>query len=438
MLGFCVLFPEVKAQDAWGLKQCIQYGLEHHKTTEIYKGNIEKAKQMTRENVALYLPQISGNLRIDDYLDLPTQVLSAGSLGQIVLPNDVEFQFGKKFTTVGSLEAEQMLYNRLLLVSMRGLKPNMEVANLNLQQNQESLIYNIAQAYLQAHILKQQIGLLSENKKKFAKLMDITRLQVDKGVAKKLDADRISVAFNNIQSQLDVAESGYEVSVNRLKNSIGMELTDTLLLQDSVDVSLLKFAPQEAFDVNSKTELRLQQNNIRLLEVQKKRAGAGYFPTLSFFARYSVQAYNNDFVSAFRTWYDFSSFGLKLDVPIFDGMQKGAQRRQAMINMKNAELNLELSKQAFDLQYQNANLQLSRAHANMENNLSNVNMAKEVFDNISLMYQQGVISLSEFLNSETAYKEAQLNYITAMLNYYTAVLDLEKAKGTLNSFYQNL
>lgn len=429
----------LNAQEHWGLKECIQYGLEHHKTNEIYKGNIEKARQMKNENVALYYPQIHADLRFEDYLDLQTMIIPEGTdLGAGPSLENKEIQFGTKFQIFGTLEGEQMLYNRMLLVSLRALKPNMAVANLNFQQNQESLVYNISQAYIQAHILKQQIALLEENEKKFAKQFEIVSLQVEKGVAKKMDASRISVALNNITSQLDVAESGYEVAVNRLKNAIGMQLSDSLTLKDSTDIAAIDITPETFFDANNKTEIQLQQNQLKLLEVQKKRAGAGYFPTLSFYARYSAQAYNNEFMSTFREWYDFSSFGFKLNVPIFDGLQSSAQKKQQIINIRNAQLNLEMSRQAFQLQHQNATSQLQRARSNLSNNETNVALAKEVFDAIALMHQQGVAPLTEFLNAETAYKESQLNYITALLNYYTAVVELEKAKGTLMQFYQKL
>lgn len=436
----CFCFCWAHAQKALGLKDCIAYGLQNHKSNEICQGNIEKAKQVTRENVALYLPQITGDLRFDDYLDLQTYIIPAGTTfaGEQPSLHDREIQFGKKFNTTATVEAEQALYNRLLLVSFRALKPNMEVARLGFQQNRETLIYNISQAYFQVYILKQQLALLSENEKKIAKQLEITRLQVEKSIAKKIDMNRLAVAMNNIVSQIEVAESSYEVAVQKLKNAIGMELSDTLILSDTAEILLPAISPEAVYDMSSKTEILLQRNNLRLMEVQKKRLAAGYFPTLSFFARYSAQAYNDEFRSAFSTWYDFSSFGLKLSVPIFDGMQKSAQRKQQIISMRIAQLNLELNEQAHQLQYQNAKTQLRRAKSNLDNTEANVKLAKDVFDSIALMYQQGVAPLSEFLNAETAYKESRLNYITAMLSYYMAVIDFEKAKGTLETFYNNL
>ena len=250
----------LNAQSEWNLKQCIDYGLANHKTNEIYRSNIEKARLVARENVALYLPQVYGDLRIDNFLKLQTLIIPEGTpLLGVPTTEDREIQFGKKYATIGTIEAEQALYNRLLLVSFRGLKPNMEVANLQEQQNKESLIYNISQAYIQAHTLQQQIALLSENKKKFTQQLDIINLQVEKGVAKKIDASRISVALNNIASQLDVAGSSYELALNRLKNSIGMELSETLALNDSIELSPAKPLAEDSYDLGGKTEIRLQQ-----------------------------------------------------------------------------------------------------------------------------------------------------------------------------------
>ncbi len=433
LICFLTLFAQ--AQSSWGLKECITYGLEHHLSNEIYRNNIEKAKQMKNENVAFYLPQVKGDIYFDDNLKKQTQIFSDETSGDVR-----EIQLGKHFVTTASVEVEQALYDKFLLSSLRGLKPNNAIARLNFQQNQDGLICNISQMYVQVYVLKQQAALLQENIRKYETLHEIVKLQVEKGVTKKIEADRIFVALNNTQSQLVVVESNYELSVNRLKNAMGMDLGEQLPLPDSLDVIPIDTSASaiSGFNAENKTEIQIQKNNLKLLEVQKNRTSAGYFPKLSFYARYGAQSFSNEFSSAFNNWHDYSSLGLKLNVPIFDSFQKGAQIKQSKINTENALHNLKLSEDAFQLQYQNANTQLKRAQLNLENTRQNVKLAKDVFDNSALQYQQGVSPLSEFINSETSFKEAQSNYVGAMLNYYMAVIDLEKAKGTLEAFYRNL
>jgi len=424
------------AQNAWGLKECITYGLEHHLTNEIHRANMEKAKQQTNEHIALYFPQLSGDLYFDDYLKKQTQYLSFSALDS---SQAVRIEAGRKFETTAALQFEQTLFDKVLLNSFRGLKPNRAVARLNFQQNQESLIYNISQAYIQVYVIQQQIQLLRQNVKKYETLYEIVKLQIEKGVAKKIDGDRILVALNNTKSQLSVAESNYELGLNRLKNAVGMELNEPIILKDSVTiVPVEKYAEPGTFDVSSKSEIQIQQNTIRLLEVQRNRINGGYYPRLAFYAKYATQSLSNEFSEAFSGWNDYYSVGLKLHVPIFDGLQKRAQSKQAVLNIQNARYNLKLNEDAIRLQYQNAATQLNRAKLNLDNTGQNVKLAKDVFDNTALQYQQGVASLSEFVNAETSFKEAQSNYITSMLNYYMAVIDFEKAKGTLESFYRNL
>ncbi|HXH19900.1 MAG TPA: TolC family protein [Chitinophagales bacterium] len=435
-----VIFPAffMKAQNGWGLKECITYGLEHHLSNEIHRANMEKAKQQTNENIALYFPQISGDVYFDDYLKRQTQFISFSGLDSFQSAQDIEIRTGTKFATTASVQFDQTLFDKVLLNSFRGLKPNRTVAQLTFRQNQEALIYNIAQAYIQVYVIRQQIALLRENVRKYEKLLEIVSLQVEKGVAKKVDRDRIVVALNNTKSQLSVAESNYELGLNRLKNAVGLELSAEITLKDSVTIGPVDKKMDNAFDVSGKTEIQLQQNTIRLLEVQRNRISGAYYPRLAFYAKYANQSLSNEFSNAFSEWNDYYSIGLKLEVPIFDGLQKRAQSKQAGLAIQNARYNLKLNEDAFRLQYQNASTQLNRARLNLENNNQNVKLAKDVFDNTALQYQQGVAPLSEFINAETSYKEAQSNYITSMLNYYMAVIDFEKAKGTLEAFYRNL
>jgi len=65
-------------------------------------------------------------------------------------------------------------------------------------------------------------------------------------------------------------------------------------------------------------------------------------------------------------------------------------------------------------------------------------VAREVYNNTTLQYQQGIANMSDLLNAESSFKEAQTNYTNSLLNFLIAQLDLEKSKGTLKNYYQTL
>ncbi len=436
--AFCLLFlTATHGQETWSLKKCIEHSLENHLSNDIFKGNVKKARLMTLENIGLYLPQISGSFSFDDNFKRQTVVLPDTLIGIPI--TDREVQFGTKFINSASVTLEQALFDRVLLASFRAKKPNMQSAELSFQQNQENLVYNTAQAYIQVYVLKQQIQILNENKKKYEKLSGIVKLQAEKGVAKKVDADKITVALNNTQSQLNTAESGYDLALNRLKSVIGLELSEEIALEDSMALSFESLDNLiSGFDAGSKTEAQIQKKTILLLDVLRKRTLGGYFPRLSFYANYGAQSFSDDFSKSFSNWYDYSSIGLNLHVPIFDSFQKGAQAKQAAINLQNAKYNLQLSEESYELQFRNAVIQAQKAQSNLDDTRTNANLAKSIFNNASQQYEQGVAPLSELLSAETSFKEAQSNYLLAMLGYYSAIIELQKAKGTLLSFYQNL
>ncbi|GIV34242.1 MAG: outer membrane protein [Chitinophagales bacterium] len=432
-----ILCTSVHAQERWSLKQCITYALEHHLSNAIYKGNEEKARLMILENIGLYLPQISSNVTFDNNFKQQTVVLPENLAGLPI--NDREVRFGTQFVTTASVTLEQALFDRVLLASFRAKKPSLEVASLYYQQNQENLIYNTTQAYLQVYIADAHIKLLQQNQEKYRKLLEIVKLQADQGLVKKTDVSKLTVALNNIQAQLRMAESSRALAMNSLKNAMGMESDQELLLEDSI---LFHPEPLEQltsdFDAGSKTEALIQKKNLLLLDVQRKRILGGYYPRLSFYAQYGAQAFAEDFSRLFHNWYDYSALGLKLQIPLFDSFQKAAQARQAAINLRNAVLSLQLSEAGYRLQFDNAVLQAQKARINLDDTRANTELARSIFDQASLQYQQGIAPLSELLGAETALKEAQSNYLLALLAYYSAILDLQKSKGTLLSFYQNL
>ena len=61
-------------------------------------------------------------------------------------------------------------------------------------------------------------------------------------------------------------------------------------------------------------------------------------------------------------------------------------------------------------------------------------IAKEVFESSSLEYQKGVSMLSDVLNADYSYKEAQSNYMNSLINFLGTRLEYEKSKGNLKNY----
>jgi len=425
-----------ETQQVMTLQQCIQYTLQNHPTNIIYSNDISTANQKKVEALSGYLPQVNGSVSWDDNLKRQTTVLPGAIFGS---PDDVKVQFGNQYNTTAVVQADQTIYDQTLISGLSAIKPNIEAAQLKKAKNDDDIIYNTAAAYYQIISYQEQLKLLNENEKKFSDILGIQKLLYDKGVIKKVDYDRIQVTLNNIVAQKQVAQTSLELSLNQLKNAMGMALETPLVIADSAGSLQDATIPQSTqFDVTNTWDFKIISKNILLQEIVLKRAKAAYAPTLGFYARYGGQTFGNEFGPAFKNWFDYSAIGLKLNVPIFDGLRKSSQVKQNALSLSNTKQNLILLQNNLKLQNQNANIQLQSSFTTLQSNKANLTLAKDVFDNTSLQYQNGVAALSDLLNSDYSYKEAQTNYVNSLVKYLMAKIELEKNKGTLKQYINQL
>jgi outer membrane protein len=416
------------------LKDCIAYGIKNNSNVKIAQYKQEVADQQSREALSYYMPQVTGNGTLDDNLKLQSTVLPGALFGG----EDRRVALGTKYTTNVSAQAEQVIFDQQLLAGIKANKPNIANAELNSRKTKEAIIYNIANAYYQVFVTTAQIELLKDNLDKTSKILGTLQLQLDNGVIKKVDYDRTKVSLNNIQSQLTLAESNLILANNQLKFQMGMPLAEQLELTDNPLDKPLKLIDPGKFDASNLTDFRIQNVNMELQQIEKDRIKAGYLPKVSVYGRYGMQALGSNLGDSWGSWFSYGAVGLKLTIPIFDSFKRDAQYKQADLNLMTQREQLKLNTQNYELQNHNATTQLQKAKLNLANDENNVNLAKEVYDVTTLQYREGTVPLSDLLNAETSYKEAQSNYINSMLSYYQAQLGIEQSLGTLNDFYTAL
>ena len=281
--------------------------------------------------------------------------------------------------------------------------------------------------------------LLQENEKQYADLLKILKLQYDKGVIKKMDYDRTRVAYNNITSQLVLLETNKKLALNQLKVSIGMPMSESITIDESIEVEMDITPPMSStVDVSQRIDYKIQEQAIILKSIQVKGMKYVGLPSLGAYARYGANAYGNDFGESFNKWFDYSAIGVKLTVPIFNGTSAFSNYKIGQLDLMNMQENAKINIQNFQLESENANTQLMSSYTSLITNKENMQLAKEVHEASNLEYKEGTSSLTDLLNSDYSYKEAQSNYINSLLNYLTSKMQYEKSKGTLNEYVNQL
>ena len=425
-----------QSAQALSLRDCIDYTLGKNPSNSVYTNQIEIASSQKTEGMAAYLPQINLTGALDDNLKRPVTIFPASPLTG---GKPLSVQLGNQYATTLNLQADQVIFDQTVIEGIKANKPNIELAVLKKQRNDDDLIYNTASAYYQVLIYKEQLKLLGENERKFADLLTVQKLQYEKGALTRVNLNRVQVNYNNILSQKKVAETNYTMALNRLKNAMGIDIANEITVVDSINYKQeINFPTTNDFNIKNKPDYMILEKNIRLQEIDLRRKKASVLPTLNAYAKYGTNAYGNEFASSYDRFYNYSAVGLRLNVPIFSSLKRYSQIQQSQLTLKNTRQNLIINSQSLQLQLQNANTQLVSSYNNVQSNRNNLSLAKDVFDDTNLQYQRGAATLTDFLNADYSYKESQYNYINALLNYLIARIDLERSKGTIKQFASQL
>ncbi len=426
---------------AFSIKDCINYASQNNSNVKISRLDEQIAQQDVNEVRGRGLPQINISGSFTDNLKLPVSLLPAEFFGGE--PGTFRpLTFGTKYIATGTGEVTQMIVSPSFWIGLKAARYSSRLSQQNTQATSEQEVFEIANAYYQVIVQQKQLDLLRSNLVNTEKTLATTELQFKNGVAKRVDVNRLQVNFNNLQSQIKQAELNLVQVSNRLKFEMGMPIEKQIVLSDTA----INFREEDAV-LNEPTgnyfenriDYKRLETNLSLQELNRKNEIAGYFPQLSAFANYQYQAQRNEFnfTQSGKPWFQSAAVGLRLNIPIFDGLQRNARVQKSKLSIEQVKENINLTKQSINLEVSNALTQYRNTLQRIENEQQNVQLAEEVYRVTQLEFREGVSTSTDVVNSETALRQAQTTYITTLLDLYTARLDLERAKGNLLPYLTN-
>jgi len=420
------------------MKDAIQFGQQNNSNIKISRYDEEIGQKVISEVKGRALPQVNGNGSFEDRLKVPLLILPSGLGGSAA----EGIPLGKQYNTALTGEVTQMLFDPSFNVGLRAAKVSSRLNEQNTRQVIEQTSYNIASAYYQAIVVDKQLQLLRSNLINTQRTLQLTELQLQNGVAKRVDVSRLRVNASNLESQIRQAELNLEQALNQLKNQMGMPLNQAIALSDTTltleqDAAALASVPEDVY-VN-RLEYQILQSNLDLQNLDQRNISATGYPNLRAFGNYGYSGQGDTF-GIFKTegneWVDYTtaSVGVRLSIPVFDGFQRRARVQQSNLRARQLEENINLTKQNINLEVSNALTQYRNTLQRIQAEQQNVTLAQEVYGVTQLEMREGVGTTTNVVEAETALRQAQNTYITTLLNLYTARLDLERSKGTLLTY----
>ena len=377
ILFLCVSFLHAQDNKPLTLKDAITFALENKAAAKKAKLDVENSEYQIQEVRSRALPQISANGSLNHNPILQTTVIDGAGFG--APGTTIQAAFGQKWNSGAGITLNQALYDQSVFIGLKAAKSTREFYQINAQLTEEQVIEKIANAYYQVYVTRQNLNVLDNNLKNTTKVKDIIKGQFDNGLAKKIDLDRTLVRLSNINTQRQQTINAVQIQENSLKFLMGMPIETKISIPET-EFEVTANALSQTPDTTNRTEYLLLKKNEQLLEYQKKSVQAAYYPTLSLTGSYNYIGQGPE-MPWFKKpsdgvyWSDFAAVGLNLNIPIFSGFGTKAKVSQAENKLKSIKVDLEETKLALDLEFENAKTQIDNSIISINNQKENANSA---------------------------------------------------------------
>lgn len=416
--------------------------------------NIRAQNQINREVTAAALPTISASAGAQHFPNVAVQTLpnfispatyqvlidqkvKDGNGNPITMPGDFGFiqaQFGTKYNASAGISLQQLLFDGQVFIGLQARRTSIEFQTNAAAVTEEAIKTNLYKIYYQLVVSKTQIQLLNANIVRLQKLDNDVKILYKNGFAERIDIDKIAVQLTNLQTEKIKALNGIEMGYLGLKTLMGMPVSDTLILTDSLDYNKIKedISGENHFQYTDRKDFQYLSSAKKLNEYNIKRYELSYLPTIALGASYNKIAQRNQF-NFFNKgdWFTSSAIGLNISVPVFSGFAKDARIKKAKIELEATNNQLENLKLGIDNAIEQARLKYKSAVATMDFQKSNMELAEKVYAQTKKKYEIGTGSNTEINAADVDLKSAQTNYIAALYDAIIARIDYLTATGKL-------
>lgn len=459
-----VLLPfSGRTQDAYTLDQCIAYALEHNNEVKSKVFDQYIAEAQIQEFAATGFPQISLAADLQYFIDLPTQILPGffapqqeivfidgnpypltkldPETFQPIAGPEVAAQFGFPWQSNAGVNLNWKALDPAYFYGLEAARQFSSLRSLETNQTRENVAFNVANAYLQLLITRQQLDYLHLNMDRVQNLLTETQALYQEGFVEAIDVDRLTINLNNLELEASNAKRYDRIALALLKFQMGKPLGDSLEIEipetNLTDLPPFPLASQEDFNPSGDVNLAILRQSERLQELDYKRTRSGYLPTLSVFGSYQLNAQRSEFniFASNQEWFPISVVGLQLNWNIFDSFIRVRKMQQQRLGIDQTKLQQETVSQAAVLEFEQAKMGLLNAYNALKSTKANVGLAENIFRVSKIKYLEGVGSSLEVTEATSALRQAENDYLAALYQFLQAEVSFEKAKGEFSTYH---
>lgn len=422
------------------LDKAIEIALSDNPTVKVADMEVERYDYVYKQAVSTLYPQIDASAQYA--LAIRKQEMTKG------------LSFGGKntFNVAGNISLP--LFVPSVYEQMKMTETQMEAAVESARASRIDMVAAVRSAYYNILLAEQSLKVLSEAVATTQKVVDDTKVLFENGLASEYDYLSAEVQLSNLKPQVLQAENGIAITKMQLKMYLSLPEDVNIVVTGNLDDfrDMVLMGEDYNYDLSQNTTLKSLDINADLIDHQIKLIQTTRMPTIAAFGQVSLIGQERVDLSGLmggmggggaqqqaltRAGSDQSKFwwqvpitvGAQINIPIFSGLKKTNQLREARNQKTQLELQRSYAEEGIRLQVNQAINNLLTQRETMLSNEIVVKQASKAYTISKSRYDAGAGTMLELNNAQLVMTQAQLNYSQSIYNYLTAYAEYERVLG---------
>ena len=422
------------------LDSCRVTALTNNKTIKEAQMHVKEAEQIKKAAFTKYFPKVDASASAfksnKDFIDMEIPQMNLpvydGNPLSLLTPTEFAYFPGMSvqtldYTNVAMVTAVQPIYAGGKIINGNKLaKLGTEVSKVKLNLSKEEVILKTDQLYWTLVSLKEKKQTLDSYEKLLNNLLKDVDISYNAGLIEKTDVLKVQLKLNEIQADKLKLNNVVSIVKMSLCQHLGIEYSENFDVSDTVvnadNPETLFVAPEQA--LNNREEYQMLNMAVEAETLKKKMERGEYMPKLAVGVSgmyLDMMDEDNTYGIAFAT----------VTIPLSDWWGGSHKLKEHKIRTEIAKNNLDEKSELMQLQIKKAYMNLTESYNQIQVAELSVEEAKEHLKTITDNYNSGLIAMSDLLEAQAVYIQANDNLTNAKSTYKIRMSEYKRAVGLL-------
>lgn len=314
--------------------------------------------------------------------------------------------------------------------NLRQARQGVAVADQALRKTLQAAMADAAAAYDAWLLAKARLQTIDQAIAQSRVHLDTITDRYQAGFVVKSDLLRARLHLARLEQQRLAIDSQITIAAAHLNAAMGQDpqsvwtATDTLTAASRPPGTMAEW---ESKALKARPEMAELEHHEAIAKTEIEKQRAAHLPNLSLFGDYEINT------EAFSGSGDNYTFGAMFELDLFSGGRKVARTREARANLREIESKRRELSTGVVVETRQAFLMADSAWQRISVAAAGVEHAEESLRIVADRYQNGLVTVVDLMEAQTAAEQARFDHLQAIYDYRTARIRLLQAAGTLDA-----